>query len=231
MSSPRACPALLALAAALAALLVAACGTAAATTRPRPRLSTPVTVRGALIRVRGTTLTVQRDGERGSVRVTFAPRTTPIYAVTTATSAVIQPGSCIVASGDRDGTGTLTADVIVAASSVDDTCPPGSVPAPPSAPDPSPSPSPGSFPLPSPAPSPDVLSGQVLSVGADAIVVEGPEGNPAVVLLPHDDRVLFFQPADRSSLVIPSCVVIPGIRRARTVAARQITDWPTGTGC
>lgn len=233
MSSPRWRPASLALTAVLVAVLTAACGHATATTSRVSEGSAPVVVRGPLILVRATTLTVDHSPAGGSVRVTFAPRTTPIYGVTATTAAAIQPGSCVAATGDRDATGTLAANVIVVASSIDDTCPDDSVPAPPPPPGPPPSstPSPGSFPLPTPTPGPAFLRGQVLSVGAGAIAVQGPQEDPAVVILPPDDQVLFFEPGDRSSLVVPSCVVIQGTRRRHAIAARQIVDWPSGTGC
>jgi hypothetical protein len=233
VSSPRWRPASLALAAVLVVLLTAACGHAAAATTRVSEGSASVVVRGPLVSVRATTLTVDHSPVGGSVRVAFAPQTTPIYGVTATTAAAIEPGFCVAATGERDATGTLTASVIVVASSIDDTCPEDSVPAPPPPPGPlpSPTPSPGSFPLPTPTPGPAFLRGQVLSVGARAIAVQGPEEDPAVVILPPDDRVLFFEPGDRSSLVVPSCVVIQGTRRRRAIAARQIVDWPSGTGC
>lgn len=223
-----------ALVAVLVAVLAASCGQAAPTAPRSSPGPASVTVRGALIRIRAATLLVQQRAGTGTVRVTFAPLATPIYRVTTATVADIQPGSCVAATGDRDATGTLAPRVIVVASSVDDACPVDSVPAtpsPPPGPVLSPSPSSGSFPLPTPTPGPAFLRGQVLSVGAHAIVVQGPQEDPAVVLLPPGVQVLFFQPGDRSSLVIPSCVVIQGIRRPQAIAALQIVDWPPGTGC
>jgi len=216
------------LVAVLAAMLAAACGSTATVARP-PQHPVSVAVVGRLAGVHGSSLTVRDSASAGTMRVTFAPRATPIYSVSIATTGDIQPGSCVAAQGDRDATGNLTARVIVVASSADDACPAASVPSPPS-----PAvatPCPGSFPLPSPSPAPPVLQGQVLSLGGNAIAVQGPQGDPVVVMLAHGVRILFFAPADRSALVIPSCVVVQGTRSGRTVTARQIVDWPPHTGC
>lgn len=220
--------------AAVLAVLIAACGPAGqATHRPPPRRQ--VTLRGSLLRVRPASLTVREGPGPRTVRVRYVPARTPIYSVTSATIAAVQPGSCAVLRGERGATGTVAASVVVVASSVDDTCPAGSVPSPPPPADPSPSPAappPSASPSTSPLPGPVLLHGQVLSVGGGAIGVEGPQGDPVVVLMPPDVQVLFYQPGGPSALVVPSCVVVRGLARPhRTVAARGIVDWPPGTQC
>lgn len=214
--------------------LTAACGPSGSKAHRPPHV---VSLRGRLLRVRDGTLTVRDRGRAGVVRVTFARAKTPIYSVTPTTVAAIQPGSCIATRAEPSARGTVTGRVIVVATSVDDTCPPGSVPEPPPPADPpSPSPSPRSRPAsPSPSPSapPDglLVSGQVLGVGGRALALEGGDGTPAVVVYPADVQVLFFQPREPSALVIPSCVVVRGARTGRTVAARRIVDWPLHTEC
>ncbi len=228
-------PAAPVLAAVLGALMVA-CGAASqASHRPsHPHRSRAVTVQGSLVQVNATTLTVQESVAGGTVRVTFAPMATPIYAVTTVTTAAIEPGSCVAARGERDANGTVVASAVMVTISVDDTCPTGSEPPPPPPADPSPS---GSAAPPSPAvshsplPGPVLLSGQVLSLGGGAIAIEGPQGDPEVILLPPGVRILFFQPSGQSALVIPSCVVAQGTRTPHAIAARKIVDWPPGTEC
>lgn len=196
-------------------------------------------LRASLLRMRATSLTVQQGAGPGTVRVTFAPTATPIYAVTDSRPSAIQPGACITLRGERDAMGRVAASVMVLASSVDDTCPAGVEPPPPAPPppaDPAPPPSPPSLsaspsPSPSPLPGPVLLSGQVLSLGGDVVGIGGPQGEPHMVLLPPGVRVFFFQPSGPSALVVPSCVVVQGTRSRRTIAAHRIVDWPPGTQC
>lgn len=223
----------LALAVVLSAL-IAACGSGTRTAHrpaPRPKVAT---LRGSLLRVRATTLVVRESAGTNTVRVTFAPTATPIYAVTRVTAAAIQPGSCVAVRGDREATGTVVASALVVTSSVDDTCPAGAEPLPPPPVDSSRSPSPPPplvSPSPPPLPGPAVVSGQVLSLGGGALGIEPSQGDPQVVLLSRDVPVFFFQPSGRSALVLPSCVVVQGTRSRRGLAAHRIVDWPPGTEC
>ena len=227
MRSPRWRPAVPVLAAAMT-LLIAACGSTAQATHQPPRHLREVTVTGSLLEVRSTMLTVQDGAGTGTVQVTFAPMATPIYAVTAATTGAIQPGSCVAARGERDATGTVTASAIVVTSSVDDACPDGIEPSPPAPADTSRAPLP---PSPSPVPGRVLVNGQVLSLGGGAATVDGPQGDPEVVLLRPGVPVLLFQASGRSALVIPSCLVIQGTRSRHAIAAQKIVDWPPGTQC
>lgn len=231
MKSPWRGPA--ALAVAVLIVVVAACGPAPSGNQG-PGAAKAVTLRGRLMQVRGRRLTVRDSSKRQLVRVHFAPMGTPIYAVTRSSRNSIEPGSCVSTSGVLDPGGTVRASEIVVAASVDDTCPATSEPDPPPSVAPSPSPrssSPVAPPSPSPDPGAAVLHGQVLSVAGGALAVQSPEGNPVVVLMPPDVRVLFFQPAGPSALVVSSCVVIHGARSGHTITARQIVDWPPRPEC
>jgi hypothetical protein len=221
--------------AALLVALLAGCGAVAGANHRPPHRSRAVTLRGSLVGVTATTLTVQQEARPGTVQVRFGAQVTPIYGVTAATSAVLQPGSCASVRGGRDESGTVTASDMVAALSVDGACPAGAVPDPPPAPLPSPAPP---YPPPSasstaaPAMHPVLLSGQVVSVGGRAVGIGGPQGDPQVVLLQPEARILFYQPAGPSALVVPSCVVVQGTRGAHgAIEAQKIVDWPTGTEC
>lgn len=228
MRSPRWWPAALA---ALLGALIAACGSGAPATHRRPH-TTPqeATLRGALLQVRGTTLVVQEGAGPATVRVTFAPMATPIYAVTSATPSAIQPGSCAAVQGERDASGLVAASGVVVASSVDDACPAGVEPPPPRAADPGPSPSPTPPPA-SPGPGPVVFSGQVLSLGGGAISIGAQQGDPQVVVLSPGVQLFLFQPSGPAALAVPSCVVVQGTRSRNTIAAHRIVDWPPGTQC
>lgn len=235
MGSPRWRPAAPALAAVLGALL-AACGPGAQTTHRPSHHPKAVTLSGSLLRVRATTLILQVGAGLATVRVTFRPTATPIYAVTNSTASAIEPGSCVALRGKRDTTGMVSAGVMVVTSSVDDTCPPGVEPLPPPPADPSRSPSPPSprkspSPSPSPGPGPVVLTGQVLGMGGGAVAVEVQQGDPHVVLVPRDAQVFLYQPSGPAALVVPSCVVVQGTRAGHAIAARKIVDWPAGTQC
>lgn len=218
------------MAAVLAALLAACTPPGQRASQP----SRPVTLRGRLVQVRTTRLTVHAAAEERMVQVTFAPAATPIYAVSRSTTGAIQPGTCVAATGQLDATGAVIATALMVAASVDDTCPASAEPPPPPSVGAGSSPSPSSLgvpPSPSPAPGAAVLRGQVLSVGGGAVAVEHGGGEPVVIRLSHDVDVLFFQPGGRGSLVVPTCVVIDGIRTGQVVAARRIVDWPLGTEC
>lgn len=191
-------------------------------------------LQGSLLQVRGDTLTVRQHAGPGTVRVTFTPAATPIYAVTTSTTSAIQPGACVALRGERDTSGMVSASVMVVTSSVDDTCPVGVEPLPPPPADPSRSPSPPSpsvTPSPSGGPGPVVLTGQVLGLGGGAASVEMQRGDPRVVLVPRDVQVFLYQPSGPAALVVPSCVAVQGTRGRRTIAAHKIVDWPPGTQC
>ena len=216
--------------AAMLGALVVACGGAAPARHHPPHRSRVVTVRGSLLQVAGGRLTLQDGAGPGTVQVTFAPMATPIYAVTTVTRGALEPGSCVTLRGERDATGRVTASVLLVATSVNDTCPAGIEPPPPQPADPRPSPSPPSASS-SPVAGLVLLSGQVLSVGGDAVAVEGAQGDPLVVVMPSNVQVLFFQPSGPSALVIPSCVVVQGTRSRHVIAARKIVDWPRGAEC
>lgn len=227
MRSPRWWPAAPALAALLGALIAACGSSAAAATHRRPH-TTPqeATLRGALLQVRAGTLVVQERAGPATVRVTFAPMATPIYAVTSATPSAIQPGSCAAVQGERDASGVVAASVVVVTSSVDDACPAGVEPLPPGAADPGPSPSP-----PPASPGPVVLSGQVVSLGGGAISIGAQSGDPQVVVLPPGVQLFLFQPSGPAALAVPSCVVVQGTRSRGTIAAHRIVDWPPATRC
>lgn len=193
----------------------------------------PAALRGALLQVRATNLVVQEGAGPATVRVTFGPMTTPIYAVTGSTTSAIQPGWCAALTGQRNATGVVAASVVVMASSVDGACPDGVEPLPPGAATPSPSPSPRA-PSASSTPSlpgPVVLSGQVLSLGGGTITIEAQQGDPQVVLLLPGVQLFLFQPSGPAALGVPSCVVVEGIRSRGTIAAQRIVDWPSHTQC
>lgn len=215
------------LAVVLAALIAACASTAPAAQRPLSSAN-EITLHGPLLRVQGTSFTMQVGG--AAVAIRFAPAATPIYLVANATPAAIEPGSCADARFQRNAVGTLTATAMVVASSVDDACPAPSVPPPPAPPDPSPPPppSPGSAP---PRPDSDLLMGQVLSVGGGAVGIEGPQGDPQVLLIPPGVPIWFYQPAGPAALAVPSCVVVRASRGRHAVTARKIVDWPPGTSC
>lgn len=222
-----------ALAVVLGALL-AACGPGAQTAHRPPAHPKAVTLRGALVQARATALIVQKGTGPSTVRVTFAPAATPIYAVTSATTSAIQPGSCVALRGEQDVAGTVAASALVVASSVDDTCPAGVEPLPPPPADPGPprpTPSARASPPAASLPGPVALSGQVLSLGGHAVGIGGGQGDPRVVLLPPNVQVFFFEPSGPSALVVPSCVVARGTRSRRGIAAQRIVDWPPGTQC
>lgn len=224
MGQPRRRSPLLALAVvAVAVVVLSACGAATPAAHREGHRSTAVTLRGSLVTVRGTALSVQdraqdRSAER-AVRVSFDPMATPIYAVTVAGTAALRPGSCVTATGTRDASdGMVTASDLVITTSYADQCPPGVLP-----------PAPASA-----AADTITVAGQILGNGGDAVLV-GVAGmaDPTIVMVPAGVPIFAFAPASRTALTPATCVVIQGTSAhlGTPIAATHIVDWPPATPC
>jgi hypothetical protein len=190
---------------------------------------------GELVQVTGTTLIL--NTQQGDAKVTFTP-TTPVSKTSTATLADIAPGVCLVASGQKDSAGTITADTVNLTDAVNGSC--AGNPAPGGAgggsPNPSFSPNPNRTP---PAGQQNVgrARGQVTAVSGVSVTLTQvggtATGQPLTITVPTTVTVQKTSSAALADLAVGACVAAIGQKDSSgTVAARSLSIVPAGpTGC
>lgn len=208
------------------ALLLAACGATAtaSTASPSPRAGSVANqfrhgASGQLVQINGQTLIL--SGANGDTTVSFTSATT-INRTSIATLADIVPGTCIVAIGEKDATGTLLATTVRLAPMKSSGCalarPVG------------PRPNPAASPRPSPAAQPgfNVVSGQVMAASGTSITVLTPSGSQAITV-PTTAGVTVNSAAAAADLQNGECIRAVGSKdSAGAVQATSITITPPG---
>lgn len=205
------------------AFLLAACGAnATASTSPRAGTATNQFRNGAsgqLVQINGQTLIL--SGANGDTTVSFTSATT-ISKTSMATLADIVPGTCIVAIGQKDATGTLIATTVRLAPMTSSGCPLARPAGPRTNPVASPRPRPTA------QPSFNVVSGQVTAVSGTSITVLTPSGSQAITV-PTTAGVTVNAAAAASDLQNGECIRAVGSKdSAGAMQATSIIITPPG---
>jgi len=233
----RAVPAVAGLTAALA---LAACGssTNAATTGTHSSPSAQPSggangfrrnaAAGELVQITGTSLVLNTT--TGDVTVDFSS-STPVSRTRTGNVADITAGTCILASGQKDATGLVTASTVVLTSKVNGTCQApggfgnGARRSPGASPRPSFSPPPG--------PPIAIARGEVTTVAGTAVTLQETSGTTTTINVPTTVRVSVVDTGATSDLTVGDCVIATGPRNSSgVVTARSLNIVPAGpSGC
>ena len=221
-------------AAAVAMLALAACGTSAAGPASTSASSSASTqsgrgpgrngASGELVKLSGTTLIL--NAQSGDVTVVYNG-STRIQKTSTGTVADIVTGSCIVAAGQKDSSGAVTASVVRVSSKVNGSCALGG-------------PGAGGGPRPTPRGTPRAdqanagfAAGEVTAVSGTSVTVLDATGASRPVTVPTTVRVSTSSSASASDLAVGDCVLATGSKDASgTVSARSLSIVPAGpSGC
>jgi hypothetical protein len=208
-----------------AGAVVAACGGGA---RAAGTSASPTPDRGAqlrngaagqLVQINGQTLIL--TGASGDLTVTFTGTTT-FTRTSTAVLADIVPGLCVVATGQKDASGALTAMTVRLSPKQASGCGAGQF---------GPNPSPGASPRPAPSgqPAAAFVSGQVTAAAGVSITVLTATGVSQTITVPTTASVTRMSNAAASDLRTGECLRANGARdSAGTVAATTIAITPAG---
>jgi hypothetical protein len=205
---------------------VAACGSArAASSSASPTPDRTAQGRngaaGQLVQVNGQTLIL--TAASGDVTVTFSGTTT-FTRTSTAVLADIVPGLCVVATGQKDSSGALTAMTVRLSPKPSTGCGAGQF-------GPNASPAPGASPRPAPSgqPAGAFVSGEVTAASGTSITVLSAAGGSQTITVPTTASVTRMSSASSTDLRTGECVRANGARdSAGTVAATSIAITPAG---
>lgn len=216
-----------------AAFLVAACGSTATASNSSPSPSARGArgggVAGQLVQINGDTLIV--TGANGDTTVTITS-TTPILKTSIATLADIVPGECIVATGTKDTSGQLTANMVRLAPKGANGCtaavgfgPPGT-----GSPRPSLSPRPSFSPRPTPSGQPalNAVVGEVTAANGTSITVKTATGSQTITV-PTVASVMVSATVTAADLQVNECVRATGAPDSSgAIQATSLTITPPG---
>ncbi len=217
---------------ATAGMVAAACGSAA-TAANSPTSPSPgrggAQVRGGasgqLVQINGQTLIL--TGASGDITVTIGASTT-FTQTSTAVLADIVPGQCLLATGQKDSTGRLTATTVRLSPKTSSGCAAGAF---------GPNPSPGASPRPisSPRPTPSsqppmaLVSGEVTAAAGISITVLTATSGSQTITVPTTASVTKTSVVSSSNLRTGECLRANGTPdSAGTVQATSITITPAG---
>lgn len=175
---------------------------------------------GQLVQVNGQTLIL--TGAGGDITVTFSGTTT-FTRTSTAVLADIVPGLCVVATGQKDAAGTLTAMTVRLSPKLASGCGSGQFGAP--------NQSPGASPRPAPSGQPAVafVSGEVTAATGTSITVLTAASGTQTITVPTTASITLNSAAAATDLRTGECLRANGARdSAGTVAATSITITPAG---
>jgi hypothetical protein len=205
---------------------VAACGgsarAAGSTASPTPDRTGQARngAAGQLVQINGQSLIL--TGATGDITVTFSG-TTSFTRTSTAVLADVVPGVCVVATGQKDAAGALTAMTVRLSPKVSSGCGAGQVgPNQPAA---------GSSPRPTPSGQPAMafVSGEVTAASGVSITVLTAAGGAQTITVPTTASVTRTSSASSTELRAGECLRANGARdSAGTVAATSITITPAG---
>jgi hypothetical protein len=216
------------LVAAIAGLVVAACGGGASATKSSP---SPTPDRGAqgrngaagqLVQINGQTLIL--TGASGDITVTYSASTT-FTRTSTAVLADIVPGACLVATGQKDSAGMLTASTIRLSPKTASACGAGQF---------GPNPGVGASPRPTPTnqpaqPAMAFVAGEVKSATGVSITVVTATSGDQTITVPTTATVSKTSTASAADLRAGECLRANGQRDAAgQVLATSITITPAG---
>lgn len=218
------------LAAAAFGMVVAACGSAAtantSSSSPTPPGGGAARFRngasGQLVQVNGQTLIL--TGPSGDLTVTYSSTTT-FTRTSTAVLADVVPGDCIVATGQKDSTGALTATTVRLSPKPAAGC--GAA----GRFGPNASPVPGASPRPTPSVQPPMafVSGEVTGANGISITVLTATAGSQTITVPTTAAVSTTVVASSTDLQTGECLRATGARDSTgTVQATSITITPAG---
>jgi uncharacterized protein DUF5666 len=214
-----------------ASLVLAACGgsATAATSSPSPSPGGAGTFRGGaagqLVQINPQTLVL--SGAGGDITVDYTSSTT-ITKTSTATLADIAPGMCIVATGQKDAAGMVTATSVRLSPRGAKGCTAGGFTGTP-APGASPRPSPSPRPVPSGQPTMSVVSGEVTAVSGISVTILTPAKASLSITVPTTATVSQSSVANIAALQVGQCLRANGSRDASgNVQATALTISPPG---
>jgi hypothetical protein len=179
---------------------------------------------GQLAQVNGTNLILSTQA--GDVTVSYGPSTT-ITQTRTGTLADITKGSCVVAVGQKDASGMLTATSVRLSQPVNGACPTGLGNRPGSgtgAPRRS---------APAGQPAPSFTTGMVTTVTGTAVTLQPSTGSAQTITVPTTVTISESSPASASDLKVGECINAQGPRSSSgTVTAQSLSIVPAGpSGC
>jgi hypothetical protein len=211
-------------------IVAAACGSAptanASSSSPTPGRGGAAQFRngaaGQLVQVNGTTLIL--TGPNGDLTVTYSSTTT-FTRTSTAVLADIVPGVCIVATGQKDSTGQLTATTVRLSPKPAAGCSaPGRL-------GPNPTPPAGASPRPTPSGQPPMafVSGEVTGASGISITVLTTSSGSQTIIVPTTAAVTTTVVASSTALQTGECLRATGAKdSAGNVQATSITITPAG---
>jgi hypothetical protein len=204
---------------------VAACGSArAASSSASPTPDRTGQNRGGaagqLVQINGQTLIL--TGASGDITVTFSGATS-FTRTSTAVLADIVPGQCVVATGQKDSAGALTAMTVRLSPKLTSGCGSGQFGPPNQSPGASPRP------IPSGQPAAAFVSGEVTAATGTSITVLTASSGTQTITVPTTASVTRMSSAASTDLRTGECLRANGARdSAGTVAATSITITPAG---
>ncbi len=209
-----------------AGLLVAACGGASASSAsPSPARSGQARngpASGQLVQISGQTLIL--TAASGDVTVTFTDTTT-FSRTSMAVLADIVPGQCLVANGQKDSAGTLTATTVRLSPKTSSGCSAGGQLGP------NASPPPGASPRPTPSgqPAGAFVTGEVTKAAGTSITVLTAASGSETINVPTTATVTRMSSASSTDLRTGECLRANGSRdSAGAVQATSIAITPAG---
>ncbi len=218
------------IAATVVAFVISACGSAAtagSTSSPSPNGAAQFRngASGLLVQITGQKLIL--TGPNGDSVVTFSSTTT-ITKTSTATLADIVAGTCVVANGQKDSTGHVTATTVrVAPKSSAGGCTIFGRGAP--------SPQPGASPRPTPSGNPNpnaaTVAGQVTAASGTSITILTATAGSLTITVPTTAMVTLSSTASAANLQTGECLRATGPKdTAGTIAATSLAITPPGPG-
>jgi hypothetical protein len=215
-------------------LAAAACGTPSAANGSAPgatrapggtRLATRPGAAGELVQINGTTLIL--SGNSGDVTVVYSTSTV-ITRQSTGTYADIAAGRCALLTGQKDSTGTLTANAVTLVNASGGTCDfqtGGAFTFVQRSPRPGFTPPPGAAQL-------SLIRGLVTGVSGTQVTVQDSSGASQEASVPTTVRVNLISSATPSDLALHECIRAAGSNAAGAVTATSLTIVPAGpSGC
>jgi hypothetical protein len=212
---------------AAATFVLAACGASANTASSSPSPGAGNTFRngasGQLVQINGQTLIL--TGPNGDTTVTFTTTTT-FTRTSIAGLADITRGTCIVANGVKDGSGTITATTLSISPKTATGCAARNfAPTPDASPRPSPSPRPSA----SPRPNGDFVSGEVTAVSGVSITVLTQTNVSQMITVASAAIIAKMATVSAADLQNGECIRANGSRDTTgDVQATSITITPAG---
>jgi hypothetical protein len=216
---------------AAATFVLAACGASAntASTSPSPGAGDAFRTgaSGQLVQINGQTLIL--TGPNGDTTVTFTTTTT-FTKTSVASLADITRGTCIVANGVKDSSGTITATNVSISPKAATGCAARTfAPTPGASPRPTPTPRPSATPRPSGQPNGDFVSGEVTAVSGVSVTVLTQAKASQKVTVASAATITTMATVSAADLQNGECLRANGSRdSAGNVQATSITITPAG---